>query len=46
MPSDSHLEGQTRILAYQSTCILLLKICISTNGVTRILEFSIPYTLY
>ena len=38
MPSDPHLEGQT--------LICLLKICISIIGVTLILEFPVPYTLY
>ena len=41
MQSDPHLEGQTCILSNQTTFS-----CISTNGVTRILEFPIPYTLY
>ena len=35
--SDPHFD--------QSTSILLLKICISTNGVTSILEFLIPHTM-
>ena len=44
MPSDPRLEGQTHILANQPA--FSYSICISSNGVTHILEFPIPYTLY
>jgi len=44
MPSDAHLEGQIRILASQPA--FLLKVRISTNGVTSMLEFLISHTLH